>query len=194
MNETRSIHDTLWSSDPLNWEIRFQGLAYLQDILKKMVYNMFTLRNFLVWSYLHVMPATDAKPFEITLGSYGTRHPLDHRYTRFNWRNLLTCLWWCRFNPNWTGLFYIFRFGGGMQPPPPIIFVVYGHIATNLVQGLTIKAFAEIWKKLHKTDVIIYSDVVILRNLAKKTRKRVYFEIAAVSSFLFSPTETLQKH
>ena len=44
----------------------------------------------------------------------------------------------------------------------------------NFVQRLTIKVLAQIWKKLHKIN-----DVIIVRKLAKKTVKRVYFKIAA---------------
>ena len=38
----------------------------------------------------------------------------------------------------------------------------------NFVQGLTIEALAQIWKRLHKID-----DVIIVRKLAEKTVKRV---------------------
>ena len=44
-------------------------------------------------------------------------------------------------------------------------------------------------KNLHKTN-----DVIIVRNLAEKTVKSVYFKIDAASSFLFNPTKTLQKY
>ena len=38
-------------------------------------------------------------------------------------------------------------------------------------------------KNLHKINDVIDNDVIIVRNLAEKTVKRVYFKIAAASSF-----------
>ena len=57
----------------------------------------------------------------------------------------------------------------------------------NFAQGLTIKALAQIWEKLHKINNIMDNDVIILRKLAEKTVKRVYFEITvACLSFIQS--------
>ena len=48
---------------------------------------------------------------------------------------------------------------------------------------------------LHKINDVIDSDVIIRRNLDEKTVKRVYFKIAAVSSYFIQSysnfTETL---
>ena len=38
-------------------------------------------------------------------------------------------------------------------------------------------------KNLHKIDDVIDNDVIIVRNLAEKTVKRIYFKIVAASSF-----------
>ena len=89
-------------------------------------------------------------------------------------------------NPNQTGLFLICLGleggggGGGCRPPLSSLFVNLSQ--RNFVQGLKIKALAQIWKKLHKINDVIDNDVVIVRNLAEKTVKRVYFKIAAASS------------
>ena len=48
----------------------------------------------------------------------------------------------------------------------------------NFVQRLTIKALAQIRKKITKNN-----DVIIVKNLAEKTIKIVYFKIDAASSF-----------
>ena len=52
----------------------------------------------------------------------------------------------------------------------------------NFAKRLTIKVLAQIWEKIHQINDVIDSDVIILRNLAKKTVKRVYLKIAATSS------------
>ena len=96
------------------------------------------------------------------------------------------------FNPNGTGLFLTcLGLGGGCRPlPPPLSSSLFVDLLQpNFVQGLTIKALTQIWKNLHEIN-----DVITVRNLAETTVKRVYFKIAAVSSFLFNPAETLQKH
>ena len=49
-------------------------------------------------------------------------------------------------------------------------------------------------KKLHKINDIIDSDVIILRNLAKKTVKESILNSLLLLHHLFNPTETLQKH
>ena len=82
--------------------------------------------------------------------------------------------------PIGLGFFYMLRFGGETAPLLSSLFVDLSK--QNFVQGLTIKALHQIWKKLHKINDVIDSDVIILRNLAKKTVKRVYFKIAAASS------------
>ena len=41
----------------------------------------------------------------------------------------------------------------------------------NFVQGLTIKALAQIRKKLHKINDVIDNDVIILRKIAEKRVK-----------------------
>ena len=70
----------------------------------------------------------------------------------------------------------MFRFEGDATP---IIFSLVVNVSQrNFVHGMTIKALAQIWKKLHKID----DDVIVVRKLAKKTVKRVYFKIATVSS------------
>ena len=64
----------------------------------------------------------------------------------------------------------------------------------NFVQLLTIKALAQTWKNYHKINDVIDSDVIILRNLAKKTVKMVYFKSLLFLHLSFNPTEALQKH
>ena len=70
-----------------------------------------------------------------------------------------------------------------MLSPPPIIFIVCGPIAMKFCKGIDNQSISSNMEKyLHKINDIIDSDVIILRNLAKKTVKRVHFKIAAVSS------------
>ena len=65
-----------------------------------------------------------------------------------------------------------------MPPRPPQLSSLFVDLSQrNFVQRLTIKALAQIWKNLHKIN-----DVIIVRKLAEKTVKRVYFKIAAASS------------
>ena len=52
-------------------------------------------------------------------------------------------------NPNRTGLFDMFRFGEGRMPPPPSLPSLFVDLwQRNFVQGLTIKALAQICKKI----------------------------------------------
>ena len=85
------------------------------------------------------------------------------------------------FNPNRTGLFLIclgFFLGGG------IIFIVCGPIATKSCTGIDNQSISlNMEKNLHKINDVIDNDVIIVRNLAEKTVKRVYFKIVAASSF-----------
>ena len=76
---------------------------------------------------------------------------------------------------------------------PPLLSSLFVDLSQrNFVQGLTIKALAQIWKKLHKIN-----DVIIVKKLAEKTVTRVYRESILKSllllHLLFHPTETLQK-
>ena len=88
-------------------------------------------------------------------------------------------------NPNQTGLFDMFMFGGGGvdTTPPPLLSSLFVNLSQrNFVQGLKIKALAQICEKLHKINDVIDNDVIIVRNLAEKT---VYFKIdAAFSIFI----------
>ena len=90
------------------------------------------------------------------------------------------------FNPNQTGLFLTclgWGGGGGGGCRPPLLSSFFVNLfQRNFVQGLKIKALAQIWKKLHKTSDVIDNDVIIVRNLAEKTVKTVYFNIAAAST------------
>ena len=71
--------------------------------------------------------------------------------------------------------------GGGAMPPFLSSSLLVDLSRRNFLQGLTIKALAQIWKNLYKINDVIDVDVIILRNLAEKTGKRVCFKIAAVS-------------
>ena len=88
------------------------------------------------------------------------------------------------FNPNHTGLFLTcLCWGGGGADAAPLLSSLFVNLSQrNFVQGLKIKALAQIWKKLHKINDVIDNDVIIVRNFAEKTIKRVYFKIAAASS------------
>ena len=56
----------------------------------------------------------------------------------------------------------------------------------NFTQGVTIKALAQIYKKIQKISDVIDNEFIILRNLSEKTVKRVYFKIAPASLFFCS--------
>ena len=62
-----------------------------------------------------------------------------------------------------------------MPPPPPlIIFVVCGPIATKFCTGTDNQSISSnIEKNLHKINDVIDNDVNIVRKLAEKTVKRV---------------------
>ena len=96
-----------------------------------------------------------------------------------------------RIDTDRTGLFDMFRFfllgGGGGGMPPPIIFVVCGPIATKFCTRIDNQIISSNMEKLHKINDVIHNDVIIVRKLAEKTVKRVYFKIAAAfSSFIQS--------
>ena len=56
----------------------------------------------------------------------------------------------------------------------PIILIVCAPIATNFfLQGLTIKALAQKWEKLHQINDVIDTNIIIVRKLDEKTVKRV---------------------
>ena len=57
--------------------------------------------------------------------------------------------------------------------PPPLSSLFVDLSQRNFLQGFTIKALAQIWKKLHKINDVIDNDVIIMRKLAEKTVKRV---------------------
>ena len=83
--------------------------------------------------------------------------------------------------------------GADAAPLPPLLSSLFVDLSQrNFVQGLTIKALAQIWKNLHKIN-----DVIIVRKLAKKdskkSLKRAYFKTAAAIHLLFNRNETLQK-
>ena len=68
-------------------------------------------------------------------------------------------------------------------PPPPFIFVVCKPIATKFCTGIDNQSISSnMEKKVHKIIDVIDNDVILVRNLAEKTVKRVYFKIAAASS------------
>ena len=104
---------------------------------------------------------------------------------------LLNCESNPRFNPNRTGLFLTCL----APPPPPLLSSLFVYLSQrNFVQRLTIEALAQLWKKFTKNNDVIDNDVIIVKNLAEKTVKSVNFKIDAACSFIFNPTETLQKH
>ena len=75
-----------------------------------------------------------------------------------------------------------------MPPHPPIIFVVCGPIATKFCTGIDNQSISSnMEKNLHKINDVIDNDVIIVRNLAEKTVKIVYFKIATASSFFIQP-------
>ena len=88
-------------------------------------------------------------------------------------------------NPNRTGLFLTcFRFGAGGGCRPPIIFVVCGPIAAKFCTAIDNQRISSnMEKNLHKTNDVTDNDVIIVRNLAEKTVKSVYFKVDAASSF-----------
>ena len=62
-----------------------------------------------------------------------------------------------------------------MPPPPPVIFVVCGPIATKFCTGINNQSISSnIVKNLHKTNGVIDYDVIIARNLAEKTVKCLF--------------------
>ena len=58
------------------------------------------------------------------------------------------------------------------MPPPSLSSLFVALLQQTFVQGLTIKALAQIWKKLYKIHDVIYNDVIIVRKLAEKTVTR----------------------
>ena len=73
----------------------------------------------------------------------------------------------------------MFRFGGRW-----IIFVVCGPIATKFFTGINNQSISStMGKNLHKINDVMDNEVIIMRNLAEKAVKRVYFKIATASSF-----------
>ena len=95
--------------------------------------------------------------------------------------------------PNWTGLFICLGLvgggggGGGGGHSPPIMFIVCGTIATKFCIWIDNQSVSSNVEKNYKINNVIDIDVIILRRLAKKTVKRVYFKIAAASlSFIQS--------
>ena len=67
--------------------------------------------------------------------------------------------------------------------PPPIIFVVCGPIATKFCTAIDIQSISSNMEKFTKINDVIDNDVIIVKNLAEKTVKSVYFKIDAASSF-----------
>ena len=57
-----------------------------------------------------------------------------------------------------------------------------GPITTKFCTGTDSQSVSSDMEKIHNMNDVIDSDVIILRNLTKKTVKRVYFKIAATSS------------
>ena len=79
------------------------------------------------------------------------------------------------------GFYDVFRFGGGGGGR--IIFVVCGPIATKFCTGIDNQSISsDMEKSLHKINDVIHNGVIIVRKLAEKPVKRVYFKIAAASS------------
>ena len=73
--------------------------------------------------------------------------------------------------------------GGGGACRPPLSSLFEDLSQENFVQGLTIKALAQIWKEIWiKINDVIDNGVIIMKKLAEKILKRVYFKIAAASS------------
>ena len=81
------------------------------------------------------------------------------------------------FNPNWTGIFDIFRLGGGGgggggggRYRPLIIFVVCGNIAAKFCTGIDNQSISSnIEKNLHKINEVVNNGVIIVWKLAEKT-------------------------
>ena len=81
-------------------------------------------------------------------------------------------------DPSRTGLFLdMFRFGGA--DAPPIIFAVCGPIATKFCTGIDNQSISSNMEKNSRK----INDVIMVRKLAERTIKRVYFKISAASSF-----------
>ena len=79
-------------------------------------------------------------------------------------------------------------FAGRM--PPPLFSPLFVDLSQrNFVQGLTIKALAQIWKNLHKINDVIDNDV-ILRKLAEKTVKDSILKSPLLFHLLLNPAET----
>ena len=71
------------------------------------------------------------------------------------------------------GFFDILRFGGGADATPSLSSLFAALSQQNFVQGLTMKALAQIWrKKLYKIHDVIDDDVIIVRKLAEKAVTR----------------------
>ena len=60
-------------------------------------------------------------------------------------------------------------------PPHTILSSLFEDLSQrNFAQRLTIKASAQMWKNLHKINDAIYSDVIILRNLAEDSKMSLF--------------------
>ena len=94
------------------------------------------------------------------------------------------------------GFFDMFRFGGGgADAATPLLSSLFVDLSQgNFVQQLTIKALAQIWKRNYKNNDAIDNDVIIVKILLERQQKVSILKSMLLLHFLFSPTETLQKH
>ena len=72
--------------------------------------------------------------------------------------------------------------------PPLIIFIVCGPIAAKFCTAIDNQSISSNMEKIYKNNGVIDNDAIIMKNLAEKTVKSVYFKIDAASSFLLNPT------
>ena len=67
--------------------------------------------------------------------------------------------------------------------PPLIIFLVCGPIGTKFCTAIDNQSISSNMEKNYKNNDVIDNDAIIVKNLAEKTVKSVYFKIDADSSF-----------
>ena len=69
-----------------------------------------------------------------------------------------------------------------------------GPFTTKFCTGIDNQSVSSNMEKIHQINDVIDSDVIILRNIAKKTVKKYILKSLLLLHLLFNPTETLQKH
>ena len=76
-------------------------------------------------------------------------------------------------NPNRTGFFDIFRFGGGGEASAPSLSLLFVALfATKFCTGIDSQSISSNMEKLYKVNDVIDNDVIIVRKLAEKTVTR----------------------